>query len=1182
MSQNKLKQIFANDPEMLGILEKKEQRVLAEQILKTLSGELVVNHFTQDRIDAVAEYIKQTVKKEVTPVKGRDYQDGEPGYTPVKYQDYFTEQEIKEFVSYIIETVIPIVKPVKNVDYRDGKDAEVDVNDITNKVLQQVNSATDSKQESLVKMVLSKIPQVDVPTIDDLIPKLIDEIKNKKLIEMRDIKNMPLNMNDMRWHGGGLSKVSHDTTLTGEGTPSSPLSVVGASAVWGAITGNISDQVDLQNEFATKANIADLGDLAFEDVVSVDGTTITGTGLPGNPLVAIGGGFSGTEASVPFVGADGLLTEDNDNFRWDDTNNQLQLGPHDPTYDFPEAPMVMIGDFGAPGVADFFGPNVRNQSPQGSTDYILGNDLDDGSLTGTYGDFGIAGSEYVPTGIGDALIQANDVYLYASIGAGNINLSAIQPGKRIRFSTAGATLNDLRMDIGDGTTTIYANTDTDITPAFTGGNWTGTNGWSVSAGNLVKVSNASIGTIEPSTPLTIAIDTTYRVTIVASGILGDVTFMLGGVAGTPITDGTTISYVTALTTDDFIISGAISSTATITSIIIQPLIDNTGDVKIEGGLILGGGVTTTSGSNVLSVDGVGVATFDSLPFGPNGVTPTEDYQLVPKVYVDTFVNGARFVAAVNAATTTVLPTVDYDNGTLGVGATLTGDANGAFPTIDGVAAVLNQTYLIKNQASGFENGAYELTTLGDGGTPFVLTRLTMYDTSAEIVTGTFFTVLDGTVNIRTQWALTTTGTVTVGTTALTFEQLSAPIVYTGGDGINVTGTVIDVDLASTPGLEFTSAQLRAFTDESSIERSALGLRVKALGVTNAMLAGSIADSKLNQIVTAGKVAGTSLTGLQNIPSGAGIVPVTNLGTGATNTKFLRGDGTFATPPGGGTVLSVTGGNVNNTDPTNPIVLNPTADGITITGSGTSGSPFVAVNNGTVESVTGLNTNNTDPANPVVRVSVDGTTITGSGTPADPLVSVGGGGGSGVEIITISGTIDDSNVNFTASEQPVLLVINGGTYEQSGGSITWSYSLGTITLSSPVGVGGSIYGIRSGTGNGAIETAGATFDGGGSAITTGSKGYISFNYSGTVTAWTILADQVGSIVVDVKKCTYAGFPTTSSIAGTEKPTLASAQKNQDVSLTSFNTAVTAGDIWEFVIDSSTTVTRVNLTFKIIKT
>ena len=110
--------------------------------------------------------------------------------------------------------------------------------------------------------------------------------------------------------------------------------------------------------------------------------------------------------------------------------------------------------------------------------------------------------------------------------------------------------------------------------------------------------------------------------------------------------------------------------------------------------------------------------------------------------------------------------------------------------------------------------------------------------------------------------------------------------------------------------------------------------------------------------------------------------------------------------------------------------------------------------------------------------------------------------------------------------------------------------------------------------------GITIDGAGSAITTGVKGFITIPFDCTITGWDIVADQSGSIVIDVWKDTYANFPPTvaDTIAGTEKPTLSSAQKNQDTSLSSWTTTVTAGDVIGFSVDSATTVTRVTLTVR----
>lgn len=110
-----------------------------------------------------------------------------------------------------------------------------------------------------------------------------------------------------------------------------------------------------------------------------------------------------------------------------------------------------------------------------------------------------------------------------------------------------------------------------------------------------------------------------------------------------------------------------------------------------------------------------------------------------------------------------------------------------------------------------------------------------------------------------------------------------------------------------------------------------------------------------------------------------------------------------------------------------------------------------------------------------------------------------------------------------------------------------------------------------------RTLGIVIDGGGSAITTGIKGDAYVPYACTITAVTMLADQSGSIVVDIWKDTYANFPPTGadSITASAKPTISSATKSQDTTLTGWTTSVAAGDILRFNVDSATTVTRLTL-------
>lgn len=105
-----------------------------------------------------------------------------------------------------------------------------------------------------------------------------------------------------------------------------------------------------------------------------------------------------------------------------------------------------------------------------------------------------------------------------------------------------------------------------------------------------------------------------------------------------------------------------------------------------------------------------------------------------------------------------------------------------------------------------------------------------------------------------------------------------------------------------------------------------------------------------------------------------------------------------------------------------------------------------------------------------------------------------------------------------------------------------------------------------------------------AITAGTKALLAeMPYAGTITGWTLVSDASGSIVIDVWKDTYANIPPTiaDTIAGSEKPTLSSAQKNQDLSLSTWTTSLAKGDSLIFNVDSAATVTRVSLVLRIAK-
>lgn len=119
----------------------------------------------------------------------------------------------------------------------------------------------------------------------------------------------------------------------------------------------------------------------------------------------------------------------------------------------------------------------------------------------------------------------------------------------------------------------------------------------------------------------------------------------------------------------------------------------------------------------------------------------------------------------------------------------------------------------------------------------------------------------------------------------------------------------------------------------------------------------------------------------------------------------------------------------------------------------------------------------------------------------------------------------------------------------------------------------------------IGAVGIVIDGGGSVITTGVKGFVEVPFAGTITAVTLLSTDAavtsGSIVVDLWKDTYANYPPVvgDSITASAKPTLTSAIKSRDTTLTGWTTAIAAGDILGVSVTSVTALLRVALSLTV---
>jgi hypothetical protein len=180
--------------------------------------------------------------------------------------------------------------------------------------------------------------------------------------------------------------------------------------------------------------------------------------------------------------------------------------------------------------------------------------------------------------------------------------------------------------------------------------------------------------------------------------------------------------------------------------------------------------------------------------------PTSDLHAATKLYVDNVTAGINFHAAVHAASVNNLAVI-YNNGTSGVGATLTADTNRAFSTLDGESVVLNERVLIKNQTDARQNGIYTLTTAGSVSVPWVLTRATDADNNptGELKNGDFTFVQRGTVNASIGFINNSaTNPIVIGTDNITYTEFNAGKGVVAGNGLaEATPGTLSIDTAIT-------------------------------------------------------------------------------------------------------------------------------------------------------------------------------------------------------------------------------------------------------------------------------------------------------------------------------------------------------------------------------------------------
>lgn len=272
-------------------------------------------------------------------------------------------------------------------------------------------------------------------------------------------------------------------------------------------------------------------------------------------------------------------------------------------------------------------------------------------------------------------------------------------------------------------------------------------------------------------------------------------------------------------------------------------------------------IAAAAGNNNVSLTPTGTGTIAANNFRITGVAdPTGAQDAATKAYVDATATGLDVKASVRAATTA--------NITLS-----------APQTIDGISVVANDRVLVKNQSTGSQNGIYVVAA-------GAWTRAADFDNTpgTEVTPGAFTFVEEGTANADSGWVLTNDGTITLGTTALTFTQFSGAGQITAGNGLTKTGNTIDVV---------------GTTNRISVAADAIDIDANYAGQSTITTLGTVGTGVWQGTVVGPTYGGTGVNnGAKTITLGGNLTTsgafATTLTTTAATTVTLPTTGTLAT------------------------------------------------------------------------------------------------------------------------------------------------------------------------------------------------------------------------------------------------------------------------------------------------
>jgi hypothetical protein len=494
---------------------------------------------------------------------------------------------------------------------------------------------------------------------------------------------------------------------------------------------------------------------------------------------------------------------------------------------------------------------------------------------------------------------------------------------------------------------------------------------------------------------------------------------------------------------------------------------NASAVAITGGTIAGATITgSTINSTTIGAGTAAAGTFTSVAMTTGTITtaPSSGTDIVNKEYADAIASGINFHQSCRLATTTALAANTYNNGSSGVGATLTANANGAL-SIDSVAVAVGNRILVKNEATQANNGVYTVTQTGSAGAPYILTRATDFDSAGtgvdQIDAGDFFLITAGTTLANTSWVQQTPLPITVGTTAIVFQQFGAPLTYSAGTGLTESP-------AYTFNIATTGVTASTYGSASQVPVLAVNAQGQLTSVTNTAIA-----------IAAGAVSGlaasatTDTTNASNISSGTldtarlsgsytGITGVGTLAAGTWNGSTIGigygGTGLTATPTNGQLAIGNGSGYTlaNLTAGTNVSISN-TAGGITISATPAAGGTVTSVDM-SVPSFLSVSGN---------PITVSGTlAVTYSGTPL-PVANGGTGAttltgyvyGNGTGAMTASTAIPSTAITglgTMSTQNASSVAITGGTIDGTSIGATTTSTGKFTTVTATTGIFGGTF------------------------------------------------------------------------------------------------------------------------------